>query len=51
MKFKFETGEVIECNDENIMKLLRSDQRYTELSGEENTSKKVKSTKKTKEVE
>lgn len=30
MKFKFETGEVIECNDEAIIKLLRQDKRYTE---------------------
>lgn len=31
MKFKFETGEVIECNDEAIIKLLRQDNRYTEV--------------------
>ena len=31
MKFKFETGEVIECFDEVIAKLLRADKRYKEV--------------------
>lgn len=31
MKFKFETGEVIECFDEGIAKILRSDKRYEEV--------------------
>lgn len=30
MTFKYETGEVIECNDEAIIALLRQDKRYTE---------------------
>lgn len=31
MKFKFETGEVIECSNEAIVNLLRADKRYTEV--------------------
>ncbi len=31
MKFKFETGEVIECSDVAIAELLRADKRYTEV--------------------
>lgn len=31
MKFKFETGEVIECSDETIAKILRADKRYVEV--------------------
>lgn len=31
MKFKFETGEVIECSDETIANLLRVDKRYKEV--------------------
>lgn len=31
MKFKFETGEIIECVDEAIVKLLLADKRYTEV--------------------
>ena len=31
MKFKFETGEVIECSDEAIANLLRADKRYKEV--------------------
>ena len=34
MKFKFETGEVIECSDVAIAKLLRADKRYTEVKDE-----------------
>lgn len=34
MKFKFETGEVIECSDETIAKLLRVDKRYKEVKDE-----------------
>lgn len=34
MKFKFETGEVIECFDETIAKLLRVDSRYAEVKDE-----------------
>lgn len=34
MKFKFKTGEVIECFDEAIAKLLRADKRYTEVKDE-----------------
>lgn len=31
MKFKFETGEIIEVLDEHIIKLLKADKRYTEV--------------------
>ena len=31
MKFKFETGEVIECSDVAIANLLRVDKRYKEV--------------------
>ena len=31
MKFKFETGEVIECSDVAIAELLRADNRYKEV--------------------
>lgn len=31
MKFKFETGEVIECSDVAIANLLRADKRYKEV--------------------
>jgi len=31
MKFKFETGEVIECSDMAIANLLRADKRYKEV--------------------
>ena len=31
MKFKFETGEVIECSDVAIANLLRADKRYQEV--------------------
>ena len=34
MKFKFETGEVIECSDEIIAELLRADKRYKEVKDE-----------------
>ena len=34
MKFKFETGEVIECSDEIIAELLRADKRYKEVRDE-----------------
>ena len=32
MKFKFETGEVIECSDVAIATLLRADKRYKEVN-------------------
>lgn len=32
MKFKFETGEIVECFDEAIAKILRGDSRYEELN-------------------
>lgn len=32
MKFKFESGDVIECSDERIAELLRADKRYTEVT-------------------
>ena len=31
MKFKFETGEIIECFNEDIIKLLQADKRYEEV--------------------
>lgn len=31
MKFKFETGEIIEVFDESIARILRSDKRYEEV--------------------
>ena len=31
MKFKFETGEVIECSDVAIAELLKADKRYKEV--------------------
>lgn len=31
MKFKFETGEIIECFDNDIVKLLQVDKRYEEV--------------------
>lgn len=31
MKFKFETGEIIECFDNDIIKLLQVDKRYEEV--------------------
>ena len=46
MKFKFKTGEVIECFDEAIAKLLRVDSRYEELNGETSKGKGKKSPKK-----
>ena len=46
MKFKFETGEVIECFDESIAKLLRVDSRYEELNDETPKGKGKKSSKK-----
>ena len=30
MKFIFETGAIIEVNDENIIKLIKKDSRYKE---------------------
>ena len=30
-KFKFETGEIIECSDEAIIKLILDDNRYSEV--------------------
>ena len=47
MKFKFETGEVIECFDETIAKLLRVDERYKEVKDEtpKSKSKKVEEVK------
>lgn len=35
MKFKFETGEIIEVNDISLANVLRSDKRYKELNGDE----------------
>ena len=34
MKFKFETGEVIDCSDMAIAELLRADKRYKEIKEE-----------------
>ena len=31
MKFKFETGTVIEITDERIIDIIRKDKRYTEV--------------------
>ncbi len=41
IKFKFETGEIIECYDEALANVLRQDKRYTELKKTEvdNTDK------------
>lgn len=38
MKFKFETGEIIEVNDISLANVLRSDKRYKELNGDEETT-------------
>lgn len=53
MKFKFETGEVIEVFDMHIIKLLQSDKRYVEVKdvavttdNEEPKVEKPKSTRK-----
>ena len=53
MKFKFETGEVIEVFDENVIKLLKADKRYSEvknvpvnIENEEPKVEKQKSTRK-----
>ena len=46
MKFKFETGEVIECFDDAIAKLLRVDSRYEELNDETPKGRGKKSSKK-----
>lgn len=49
MKFIFETGAVVDCTDETIAKILRTDARYKEqVEGEKETPKKAK---KSKEVE
>ena len=44
IKFKFETGEIIECYDEALANALRQDKRYTELKKTEvdNTDKRNK---------
>lgn len=34
MKFKFETGEIIECFNKDIIKLLQADKRYEEVKEE-----------------
>ena len=34
MKFKFETGKVIDVVDEHIIKLLKADKRYVEVKDE-----------------
>ena len=34
MKFKFETGQVIDVVDEHIIKLLKADKRYVEVKNE-----------------
>ena len=31
MKLKFHTGEIIEVNDEHLLKILKKDKRYTEV--------------------
>lgn len=45
MKFEFITGEVIEVFEEDIIKMLRADKRYKEIT-EEATSKKGKKAQK-----
>ena len=47
MKFVFETGKEVICNDEAIAKLLRQDKRYKEVTTEEVEKKAKKNTKKT----
>ena len=34
MKLKFETGEIIEVNDEFLLRVLLQDKRYTEVKDE-----------------
>ena len=40
MLFKFENGEVIECKDETIIKLLQADKRYEEVKPKAKKEKK-----------
>lgn len=47
MKFKFETGEVIECFDEGIAKILRADKRYKEVVTDKVVTDEEKPVKKT----
>ena len=47
MKFVFETGKEVICNDEAIVKLLRQDKRYKEVTTEKVEEKGKKNTKKT----
>ena len=49
MKFIFETGAIVDCNDEAIIKLLRADARYKEQV--EEVKEASKKAKKSKEVE
>lgn len=42
MKFKFETGEVIDVFDPVIADLLRQDKRYKEITGKKNTTSDLK---------
>lgn len=32
MKFKFETGEIIEVHDKAIIKIIKADKRYKEIT-------------------
>ena len=43
-QFKFETGAIVNCDDERIAKLLQADKRYKEIV-EEKAEKEVETQK------